>query len=616
MQGTETMTIGSKTAAIFGAAQDAEKGHGGGDGTSVSDATVRQKVLSLLVASATPVSVETIGADINGAGPHIAQGRIEATLTALESMVKKTPGDGGVSLFALSPGAREEIEAPGRVMEARAAVALVLLGRMSYLGLESDGDVKPDTTLPAADIAHAIVRANTEKGPILDEDLQRSFVGDDNPETAEGMGALIERASNHADFLAGHDLVEFDPELQGYELTPVGERKLFTAGALATMKAMMPAGMAPSQDEVIAELTTTWEKTLRDGEAAKKAAIAQRDKALAEAALYERWFGEKGIESPAKLVAEQLRATTAEKTFTWRQQVTIEGDELFRLIDEMRELDALIEQREEAIKSNKKASEAALDILRARRSTVYEAITNRGSRTIVKSAFSRVVTVDGVAMREVCSAEEHDHGTVLATEALAIGTQIGIPGAAAPSTPVAALPTGEASDAAGSVKTKREPGGRPGALPASEATVEKTGDLATGKATLDDLAKQTAPETAAPAGPPLKAMTPVAIRTYVVDHILPAHPDGILLSDIPKAIVEMAGMTFASGDARASALVVLDKGAQSARLKGLVAEDITPKGPIYRARPKAEAKEDATGEEEGKKGKAKEKSQGKADAGK
>lgn len=619
-----TGTSGPKqAAAIFGgggeATPQAPEGSatkGAAETPNVGDAIVLQRVLAVLVASTAPLSMDALSADINGGGnPHIAQGRIEAILGVMGESVAKTTGEGGVVLYALTPSAREEIDAPGRAMEARAAVALVLGGAMSYLDLETGGDVKPVSYLPAADIAHAIVRANSVKGPLLDEDLQRSFVGEENAETPAGMEALIARARGAADLLVQHELAAYDADADGFELTEEGERKLATAGAIAVMKAMMPASAAPSQDEVVAELTTTWERTLKEGEAARKAAIAQRDKALAETALYERWFSEKGIESPAKLVAEQLRATTSEKVFTWKQQVTIEGDELFRLIDEMRELDALIEQREEAIKSNKKASEAALDILRARRSTVYEAVTNRGSRTIVKNAFSRVVTVDGVPMREVCSAEEHDYGTVLATEPLALGTQLGIPGAAAPSTPVAALPSvevkpaPEASDAAGSVKTKRTTSAAPSAaLPAGDDTAEKTGDLAAGKATLGDLAKIT--DAAAPAGPALKALTPASIRSYVVDHILPAHPNGILLSDIPKAIVAMAGMTFTSDEARATTLTTLEKGAQSARIKGLVAEDITPKGPVYRALPKPEEK----GDEEGKKGKGK--ASGKADAGK
>lgn len=609
--GTDTATAVVTAAPIFGSADTTSSGGGrttqeGGPGTErkrdATDTEILAAVRSALHASSVPLDIEAIGAEVNAHGErsHVATGPIKSALAILQTagaVVVEDSADPSRAKYALSAAAREELDSPGRTKEARAAVVTVLWGETSYLDCEAGGSAVLRDFLSKEEIAHAIARANTDKGPEVDGDFRRSFLGGQNPETAEGMLALSTGAGGACAALEGQGLAE--PGEGGYRLTPVGKHLFLLSGATALADRTIPRPSTPSVEEQLAEATATSCAQVADATKRTDAAIAQRDDALKRASLYERWFAEKGIESPATLIAESLRGKEGEKTFTWKKTVTMEGAELRRAIDEMRELRALIARREDEIKSEKKRAEAALDLLRTRHAGVTDMVENHGTHTVVKQAFARIVEIDGVPMREVCSAEEQDYGTRLDIEPLKAGTQVGIAGAAPPSTPVIAL----AAAATPKVESVTTP---------TEATQPPAPE--------GEKPPAPPPDPPAHTGPKLGDMRPQTIRAFVVEHVLPKAQDGILLDAIPDAIIDLAGLTFADAESRASTVAMLRKGAESARVKGLVDEEITPKGPAYKpkaARARDESSEGESAEPKGEEGKAGQRGRrsGKAEAG-
>ncbi len=602
----------TKPANIFGAVDETHKPNGAQTTpvTETPDAAPRdpcQAIEKVLLASANPIDLAALSADINAeaGAEHIAEGVLVATLAEMKTLGRVAETETGTppkKHYAMSEAAREELEAPGRVLESRAAVVGVLAGRTNYAPVERGQPPQVMSGLTAAEITHAIVASATNEAvaPLLDPDFRTSFIGERDATTKQGALRLIEQAKGILLILVGHGLatlVEEPGDDQAYKLSDAALKTFVVHGSLGVAQKTMPQ-KAPDVpwEEREGALNDAWAAQVSELQKRVLEAEKRRDTALQQTALYERWFREKHIDSPAEAVRADLGHKERSNHFTWSVTKEIEGAELIRLLDELGRLTEHHNNLVEKVANEHKQGKATCEFLSARIDTLMDMVTARGKRTITKLAWQRVIAVEEegktVHKREILSAEEHDLDTRLALEPIAAGTQLGIKGLADNSAVVADPVGATVKKAADTTTNGKSVSSSPvnqtkGVAEEAQGASPKNNSAVSAEQATTNGASAKEPQEPQESKRPVLSLSLKGARSFIVEHVLPKYPDGILLKEIPDAAFKIAGMNL-SGDAYTSAFAMLTKAGQSAREKHLVDETITPDGPFYKLR-KSEA---------------------------
>jgi len=508
-------------------------------------------VLSVLLASTTPLDLDAIAIDVNAdsAKHHVPKGVIEALLDGdLASKVTRTDeGDPPRFHYALTATARAEIEQPGRVREARAAVVVLLAGRTSYTNTEGAPTVQDRLT--AFDLAQGMVVANGtgtsgHAGPSIPVAMVTSFYHGLDPAQPDQWVRAIE---GHLTALSAAGLVEIeggpvaadadaDAPDATYALTADALALFQESGAQAVVERTFPpkpAALTSEQVEASVQRRIAEAVAASEVEAALfkrywEASVADLTGERRITALYERWFTDQHVADPrAMLEARASRGRAAvRESFEYRDERELTHDELRRVIKEASALSDHIKQYTEEAGARKAADGAYLKTQTAKLESLREIehgwAEGRKSHVVLKKAHTDVVLGKLVTISD----DPHDAGTVLHEEELHPGAQLELAGAklGGPQwTPTASAPSAPVTNV---TVVLSSPPAAESAVPVNAAPVSTE-----------------PPALPAPCGKvELKLPALIPVLKAMVAH--PAHAKGLLgLSGVATALCTWTGMT-------------------------------------------------------------------------
>lgn len=404
-------------------------------------------VLSVLLAATGPLDLETIAAEVNidRTKPHLPKGVVETLLhgALCGKVTRSEEGDPTRFHYALTPVARADIEAPGVVREALAAVVAALAGQTDYMPRSGPAFT---TELSAEQVAFALhaARANADDRPFMPEGWVESFFRGIDPRDPRAVAdATRERLTVLSS--AGHVLATApdagSDEPVTFRLTGNALVLFADGGATAVVASMYPpkpVGPTPAEIDALVEAQVKARVDPAVAEAERSAALFKRhwEESVADLAAvraqviaYERWFTAKHLPVPkAVLLAGAVERPEPRDVFEYEQERPIDHDELLRIIGEERRLTQYIAEFTEAAASRKADDAAEIKKLTVKveglRVAMGRAATT-GTHVVLKKAYNVVRNGKLVTL----SADPHDQGEVLAEEDLPGGTQLEVPGA-------------------------------------------------------------------------------------------------------------------------------------------------------------------------------------------